>query len=595
MISIQGLLQKNLNRMLIVSLSGSLLVLVLYSFISLKQTESQAIRFVSKHVLTLAQAGVNSQNVNEIDKEVARFASTWKESQDLDLRVDIFLNDKLVSHAGPLQPMQTLFSGTNQIVSLPSGDTLKFNIQVGLANFIISGLMLFGSFGLFIFGVFWILKRSMHTAVTKITSPLEERIEWLTDISKDLPVSAHAPKPEFQTSHVSEIELLTGSIENFLSEITTLESKLTQASFDQGRAKMADQFAHSIKGVIGSLQLRVKNTAGISEFDRKALYGSIDSLQGIAADLLQKKRDILSGTSKKEVQTLQVSRHLPKIIDFKREQYFENRSILWETEVDSIPFNAFVNLSQLELETVLASLLDNAVESIIDTVGKIKVIASTTNEALVLVVSDTGRGMSQEVLEKIGTENYTVGKPKGNGIGVFHAKQLVEAIGGSVLFSSKVGNGTEVTLTIPLVNAPNGFETNIILKPHQALVLVDDDSLIHDTWRLRLKEFDIEAMHINSVQEFEKWFQEFGKNQLGQFTYIFDFDLRDKNKTGADLIDQYGLNFESVLISGLAEEKSIQQVIERLKVRWLPKELTGLVPINILTEELQGGVLSGAT
>jgi signal transduction histidine kinase len=46
-------------------------------------------------------------------------------------------------------------------------------------------------------------------------------------------------------------------------------------------------------------------------------------------------------------------------------------------------------------------------------------------------------------------------KDGGFGIGAYQARELMRDLGGDVLVKSKIGEGTCVTLTLPLIEAPD--------------------------------------------------------------------------------------------------------------------------------------------
>lgn len=69
---------------------------------------------------------------------------------------------------------------------------------------------------------------------------------------------------------------------------------------------------------------------------------------------------------------------------------------------------------------------------------------------LAIEVRDEGTGMSPEVLANVGEPFFTT-KPTGQGmgLGVFLARALCDRLGGRFELSSKVGQGTRVTMTLP--------------------------------------------------------------------------------------------------------------------------------------------------
>ena len=65
-----------------------------------------------------------------------------------------------------------------------------------------------------------------------------------------------------------------------------------------------------------------------------------------------------------------------------------------------------------------------------------------------VVVRDSGRGMTREVLDRLGTPFFTT-RDQGTGLGVAMARAAFVQHGGSLEYSSEVGRGTVATATVP--------------------------------------------------------------------------------------------------------------------------------------------------
>jgi signal transduction histidine kinase len=103
------------------------------------------------------------------------------------------------------------------------------------------------------------------------------------------------------------------------------------------------------------------------------------------------------------------------------------------------------------LNEAFVSLLRNACEAI-DEEGEIKVITSVHEEYVKIEISDTGRGISSENLNRIFDPGFTTkGVDVGVGLGlpVCH-KIIVDDHKGRILVSSKLGEGTTFTILLPL-------------------------------------------------------------------------------------------------------------------------------------------------
>lgn len=70
---------------------------------------------------------------------------------------------------------------------------------------------------------------------------------------------------------------------------------------------------------------------------------------------------------------------------------------------------------------------------------------------VVIDVIDRGRGMSAEVLARIGEPFFTTKPPgRGMGLGMYLARAVFESIGGAMVVDSLAGRGTRITVTMPV-------------------------------------------------------------------------------------------------------------------------------------------------
>ena len=82
-----------------------------------------------------------------------------------------------------------------------------------------------------------------------------------------------------------------------------------------------------------------------------------------------------------------------------------------------------------------------------------KIVDSSEGSLLEIVVSDTGRGILEENLERIFDAYYrerSGDELEGEGIGLYVAAQNLKQIGGSILAESRIGEGSRFTIRIPV-------------------------------------------------------------------------------------------------------------------------------------------------
>jgi len=100
------------------------------------------------------------------------------------------------------------------------------------------------------------------------------------------------------------------------------------------------------------------------------------------------------------------------------------------------------------LKEALINLVSNAVEAT-PSGGRVQVRVRSDKSNVTLEVKDTGRGISSEDLERLGTSFFTT-RPNGTGLGVVLAQTVITQHGGSLGYESTVGQGTTATIQLPV-------------------------------------------------------------------------------------------------------------------------------------------------
>ena len=101
------------------------------------------------------------------------------------------------------------------------------------------------------------------------------------------------------------------------------------------------------------------------------------------------------------------------------------------------------------IKRILTNLIRNGVQAMAESGGELTVNAFPRNDSIIIAVSDTGTGISDEFKERIFKPLFTT-KSKGQGFGLAVVKKLTEALGGHVSFETKVGKGTTFIVELPL-------------------------------------------------------------------------------------------------------------------------------------------------
>jgi signal transduction histidine kinase len=116
--------------------------------------------------------------------------------------------------------------------------------------------------------------------------------------------------------------------------------------------------------------------------------------------------------------------------------------------------HATILIDKESFTLIIMNLLDNAIKYN-KTNGEIYVSNKIENNRLVMNISDTGIGISSELVDKIFEPFFTVNKDRsrqsgGSGLGLALTKDLIEKQNGTIRVESKEGSGSNFIITFPL-------------------------------------------------------------------------------------------------------------------------------------------------
>jgi len=179
--------------------------------------------------------------------------------------------------------------------------------------------------------------------------------------------------------------------------------------------------------------------------------------------------------------------------------------------VSHIPGNLIVRADEEMLRTVLRNLLNNALK-FTPAGGTIELLAKKNETGVEVLVKDTGVGISSENLEKlfdVGTSYTTRGtnNEKGTGLGLILCREFVERHGGRISVTSKPGEGSTFTFTLPgkvdsapepLSGAKEKFPRSDDHLNRQTILLVEDDPTSALLYRKMLSARFKKVLHAES-------------------------------------------------------------------------------------------------
>jgi len=105
-----------------------------------------------------------------------------------------------------------------------------------------------------------------------------------------------------------------------------------------------------------------------------------------------------------------------------------------------------------QLQQVLLNILNNAIDAIEDHAGKIIIATKLKKKKKIqILISDSGKGMSREQIEKIFLPFYSTKEVgKGTGLGLSVSYGIIKSLGGEIEAESSHGEGSTFIITLPI-------------------------------------------------------------------------------------------------------------------------------------------------
>lgn len=242
---------------------------------------------------------------------------------------------------------------------------------------------------------------------------------------------------------------------SYLSMIFIIESLIkTNKQFDEmvyvdkltTIGQMAAAIAHEIRNPIttvrGFIQYIQQDTKdeNLKKFS-PLILDELDRTNKIITDYLK-----LAKPHHHELTKIEIDRVLEDIIQLlKPLGSYSNVTLSYQSEEKSSVYGDIALLKQS-----LMNVIKNGIEAIEDG-GEIQITKKTNymNGTVIIVIKDTGKGMTNEELQHLGLPFYTT-KSKGTGLGSMITNRLIREMKGTVEYESEIGKGTTVTISLHL-------------------------------------------------------------------------------------------------------------------------------------------------
>ena len=177
------------------------------------------------------------------------------------------------------------------------------------------------------------------------------------------------------------------------------------------------------------------------------IIGETERLSVMVEELLDFSR-LQSGRMVLQPMKLDIIAELSEaVLTFEQRAIREKKALIYDENDDIIPVMGDKN----RLRQVFVNIIDNALKYS-DEGGSVTISAIRLENGFVdIVVKDTGIGIPADQLEKVKTKFFKGNATRrGSGIGLAVADEIIRMHGGEILLDSVEGEGTTVTIRLPI-------------------------------------------------------------------------------------------------------------------------------------------------
>lgn len=247
-----------------------------------------------------------------------------------------------------------------------------------------------------------------------------------------------------------EIGNLVAEYNRMVRELEKSVEMLARSERESAWREMAKQIAHEIKNPLTPMKLSVQQLQRAWK-DNKADFDKY--LERVSRTLVEQIED-LSNIASEFSNFAKMPRAVNEKINLA-ERIRSTLDLFSDTENIEFTFKCtsediYIMADKEQISRVFINLIKNAIQAIPENKkGKINLTLDTRNNNALFTISDNGKGIPEELRNKMFTPNFTT-KSSGMGLGLAIVKNIIETCEGSITFDTDIRHGTTFYIEIPL-------------------------------------------------------------------------------------------------------------------------------------------------
>lgn len=226
-----------------------------------------------------------------------------------------------------------------------------------------------------------------------------------------------------------------------ITQMKEAEDRLQKAEKLSVVGGLAASVAHEIRNPLTSLkgfvQLMNKNDS-VNKMYYEIMENELDRINEIVGELLVLAKPQNICFTKTNVSKLMCN--VISLLESQANMYGVN--IVFQSDAGMKEIDCEPN----QLKQVFINIIKNSIEAGSKTIS---ISLFEEGESARIMIEDDGEGMEEERLKRLGEPFYSV-KEKGTGLGLTVSYRIIQSHGGTITYSSKVGEGTKVVIDLPV-------------------------------------------------------------------------------------------------------------------------------------------------
>ena len=302
-----------------------------------------------------------------------------------------------------------------------------------------------------------------HSTIVPVTND-ESQIDYLMITSIDTTERKKAER-EIRTINESleqhvldrtvELTKVNAELQDEIAERKKMEEALIQSEKLKSLGTITAGISHEFNNILNIISGNVQ----LLQMDYKDHSALMDSLRIIeksikdGSSIADRMREFTHGdTDTMDFVSTDIKKLLIQSVEFTMPRWksmAQATGVNYNMNLEGMKNVSPIMCNPLEIEDVFINIINNGLDAMPDG-GRLSFRTWSKNDTVFASITDTGRGMSEDVKKNVFDPFFTTKRPEGTGLGMSTSYSKVARQGGKIEVDSEEGKGSTFTLQFPI-------------------------------------------------------------------------------------------------------------------------------------------------